>query len=79
MTINLGTGPTLQEISPYLQNDAERHARFIDAAERNSVIEGLPPFSDELRLRLAQKMAAISAEPLPAPAQSASPAVRNSA
>ena len=57
---NLGTGPTLRESSPHLRDDAERHARILDIVERNSVIEGLPPFTEEMRLRLLKQLAAIT-------------------
>lgn len=51
-----GTGPTLAEVSPWLRDAAERHRRILDVAERNSVIEGLPPFTDELRERIAEQL-----------------------
>jgi hypothetical protein len=57
---NFGTGPTLREASPHLRDDAQRHERILDVAERNSVIEGLPPFSEELRVRLLRQLAAIT-------------------
>ena len=44
-----GKGPSLRETSPYLRDEAECIARIIDVAERNSMIEGLPPFDDALR------------------------------
>jgi hypothetical protein len=46
---HFGTGPTLAESNPWLKDPAERHRRILDVAERNSVIEGLPPFTQELR------------------------------
>lgn len=42
--MEFGKGPTLREACPWLRDDAERHARILDVVERNSVIEGLPPF-----------------------------------
>jgi hypothetical protein len=43
MNIEFGTGPTLQEFSPWLRDPAARLELILDAAERDSVIEGLPP------------------------------------
>jgi hypothetical protein len=62
---HFGTGPSLKDACPWLRDDAERRERILDVAERNSVIEGLPPFHDELRERLRRMMAAIVA-PRPA-------------
>ena len=47
-----GTEPTLAEYSPWLRDPQERADRIIDATERNSVIEGLPPLRDDTRERL---------------------------
>lgn len=58
---NFGTGPTLRDASPWLQDDAQRRERILDVAERNSVIEGLPPFPESLREQLRREMAAIAA------------------
>lgn len=51
-----GTGPTLREACPWLLDDAQRHAQILEVAERNSVIEGLPPFSDEVRRRILEQL-----------------------
>jgi hypothetical protein len=64
--VEFGTGPTLKEACPWLRDDAERHERILDVAERNSVIEGLPPFQEETRQRILAQLAAIPAPP-PAP------------
>jgi len=56
--IEFGLGPTLREASPWLCDDAERHARILDVVERNSVIEGLPAFSAEARQRILQQLRA---------------------
>jgi hypothetical protein len=58
---NFGTGPTLRDACPWLQDDAARHAQILEVAERNSVIEGLPPFEEEIRLRILAQLQAISA------------------
>ncbi len=57
---NFGTGKSLSEASPYLQDEAERHARILEVAERNSVIEGLPPFTEEIREKLRKQLEALS-------------------
>ncbi len=55
----LGSGPTLIVANPWLRDPAERHRQILDVAERNSVIEGLPPFSAAVRAQiLAQLQAA---------------------
>jgi hypothetical protein len=52
--VDFGKGPTLREACRWLQNDEERWNRILDAVERNSVIEGLPPFSEETRARFLE-------------------------
>lgn len=54
--LDVGKGPTLREASPWLRDDAERHTRILDVVERDSVIEGLPAFSDATRQRLLQML-----------------------
>ena len=67
---NFGTGQSLQESSPYLQDDAKRHARILEVAERNSVIEGLPPFTEETREKLRKQLQQIAnCEPSVEPAE----------
>lgn len=53
---NFGTGLTLRQACPWLRDQKERHRRILDAAERNSVIAGLPPFSPEFRQMLLRKL-----------------------
>jgi hypothetical protein len=67
MAIRFGTGPTLKEACSWLKDDAERHARILRVAECNSVIEGLPPFQEETRRRLAEQLAAIASSPQQVP------------
>jgi hypothetical protein len=63
---DFGKGPTLEEANPWLRDEAERIDRILDVAERNSVIEGLPPFSEEMRRRLREELTGASApEPTP--------------
>ena len=59
---NFGTGKSLKEASPQLQDDAERHARILEVAERDSVIEGLPPFSEETRNKIRKQLQVIAAK-----------------
>jgi hypothetical protein len=53
-------GPTLLEASSWLQDDAARHEQILDVAERNSVIEGLPPFTDAFKSDLRRQLREIS-------------------
>jgi hypothetical protein len=57
---DFGNGPSLRSICPWLKDTAERHRRILDVTERNSVIEGLPPFDDETRRRILGQLEAIS-------------------
>lgn len=66
-----GTGPTLREFSPYLRDDTECISRILDVAERNSVIEGLPPFDEPLRESIRRDLEAILSGSAPAPRRSA--------
>jgi hypothetical protein len=63
MTIDFGSGPSLKDAYARLRNDSERHARILRVAECNSIIEGLPPFSDETRACIAAELKAIAAAP----------------
>ena len=56
LSLHLGAGPTLLEACPWLQDDHIRHERILDVAEPNSVIEGLPPFTDQFRDRLRAEL-----------------------
>ena len=65
-----GSGPSLIDTSPWLRDPAERHRRILDVAERNSVIEGLPPFTDETREKIRAELESLSAAaPESVPAQ----------
>ena len=63
--MDFGNGPTLKEACPYLRDDNERRERILDVVERNSVIEGLPPFSEETRQRIRQQLEAIDDPDVP--------------
>ena len=66
--IEFGKAPTLKDHSPFLRDDAERVERILDVVERNSVIEGLPPLTAELRERLRRQLLDTTA-PHQAPAE----------
>ncbi len=69
MSIEFGSGPTLKDACPWLRDDAERHARILSVTERNSVIEGLPPFREETRRNLAEQLMSIAAAPRKVPTE----------
>ena len=64
-----GTGPTLRDAFPWLQDDETRRERILEVTERNSVIEGLPPFREETRRRLLEQLKAPASAPHPAPGE----------
>jgi hypothetical protein len=67
--VDFGKGPSLKDFCPWLRDDAERLRRILDVTERDSVIEGLPPFDDEIRRRITEQITAIdriSQSPTPA-------------
>jgi hypothetical protein len=73
MPLNLGSGPALKDFSPWLRDESERHARILEVTERDSVIEGLPPFAAETRARImAQLKAIVGRSPAPAGSPSSS-------
>jgi hypothetical protein len=53
---DFGNGPTLEQANPWLRDEAERVDRILDVTERNSVIEGLPHFSEGMRRKLRDKL-----------------------
>ena len=62
MALNFGTGPILKELRPELRDDRQRHALILEVAERNSVIEGLPSFTEEFRQHLLKRLEEITRE-----------------
>lgn len=46
----------MAEATPWLQDEARQAERILDVVERNSIIEGLPPFSDETRESLRREL-----------------------
>jgi len=55
---DFGKGPKLADANPWLRDEVERIERILDVTERDSVIEGLPPFSEETRERLRKQLTA---------------------
>ncbi len=55
------TNQPLQDSADWLRDDEERCRRILEVVERNSVIEGLPPFSEEFRQQLMEQLKAHSA------------------
>ena len=68
--MDFGKGPTLIEAFPWLRDDAERIERIMDVVERNSVIEGLPPFGEDMRRRVRAILGAPISVPAGAPVES---------
>jgi hypothetical protein len=65
---DFGKGPPLEQANPWLRDEAERVERILDVTERNSVIEGLPPFSEEIRQKLREELTS-PGEPRQAPVE----------
>ncbi len=65
MAIDFGKGPILKDAYPWLRDDRARHERILDVTERNSVIEGLPPFQEETRQKIMADLRAVSGRPVP--------------
>jgi hypothetical protein len=64
---DFGKGPTLKEGSPWLRDDEKRIERILTVTETDSVIEGLPPFEDETRRQLRERLSSLGArDPKPA-------------
>lgn len=55
-----GSGPSLIDSSPWLRDSVERHRRILEVTERNSVIEGLPPFTEETREKIRTELESLS-------------------
>jgi hypothetical protein len=61
MNLNFGTGLSLRDACPWLRDEDARHELILDVTERNSVIEGLPPFDAEMRRKLKDQLKALAA------------------
>ena len=68
--MDFGKGPTLIEAFAWLRDDAERVERILDVVERNSVIEGLPPFGEDMRRRIRAILETSNTGLAPAPVES---------
>ena len=66
--MDFGKGPTLKEASPRLRDDRARIERILTVTEINSVAEGLPPFDEETRIRLRERLTRLSS-PAPGPTE----------
>ena len=60
---NFGKGPRLIDANPWLCDKAKRIEHIIEVAEINSVMEGLPSFTDELKERLRIELRAADKSP----------------
>jgi hypothetical protein len=60
MKLELGSGPTLKELAPWIKDEAVRYERILDVTERDSIIEGLPPLEAETRRRILAQLQAIA-------------------
>jgi len=61
MNLNFGSGPTLFESVPWLRDDEQRIAIILEVTECNSVIEGLPPFTEATRRQIRSELVALTA------------------
>ena len=68
MSINFGIGIPLSESRPELRDPQSRREIILDVVERDSVIEGLPPFSAETRQRILERLT-VSDVPSPTPGE----------
>ncbi len=57
--MTFGKGTILRQLSPKLRNAAIRQKIILDRAERNSVIEGLPPFTQQTTKECLKELAAL--------------------
>jgi hypothetical protein len=73
MKIDFGTGTPLVDMQPELRDPQSRAEIILDVVERNSVIEGLPPFTAETRERVRQQLLKQAEEPN----ESTRPSARN--
>ena len=59
MSIDFGTGGPLNQSRAELRDPRTRHEIILDVVERNSVIEGLPPFTPETREHIRRQLQAM--------------------
>jgi len=53
--VYFGKGKRLIDVSKYLRDPKKRWAMILDAAERNSMIAGLPPFTEKMKKELLRE------------------------
>jgi hypothetical protein len=53
---NLGKGAILKDAFPRFRNDELRIEQILTVAETDSIIEGLPPFDEDIRNRLRRQL-----------------------
>jgi len=58
--MTFGTGKPLRQLSPALRNTSQRRQLILDRVERDSVIEGLPKFDDDIRRDCLKEMERVS-------------------
>ncbi len=58
--MTFGTGTPLRQFSSHLRDPQVRHERILNCVERNSVIEGLPRFTDKTRNECLQEIKSVS-------------------
>ncbi len=75
--IDFGKGLTLREACPWLRDDKARREAILDVVERNSAIEGLPPFNEETRRRIMEQLERIDSGLPPVPDESTIPSDRS--
>jgi hypothetical protein len=63
MAIAVDKGPVLKEAFPWLRDIDACCEMILDATERNSVIEGVPPFTAESRRQLKDELLALISRP----------------
>ncbi len=57
--VTFGKGSILRQLSPKLRNTTTRQRIILDRAERNSVIEGLPPFTEQTKKECLKELNAL--------------------
>lgn len=60
--MTFGKGIILRQFSPKLRDAAVRQKIILDRAERDSVIEGLPPFTQKMKKECLQELKTLSAK-----------------
>lgn len=61
-SMTFGRGTILRQFSPKLRDAAVRQKIILDRAERDSVIEGLPPFTKKMKQECLQELKTLSAK-----------------